>query len=219
LELNGGFNGWTRIPGMTTNVPPAVNDGNLAIGVPIMAVLAAPKDGQTYINTSLNDQPPTNPPANYWNLVNPSQFTTMAPAISIVSQGKYMYLAATCLNLSGPNSRVMLNQGNPYTPGSLVGWKSMSFDSNLSPAMAAANNRTVIVAANPDGALFYDWWDLNGPPHGWLPLGDPLRTSVAPAVALVDKGNYMFILARGTDGLLYLNQAIVGGSIIGWQLA
>jgi hypothetical protein len=112
----------------------------------------------------------------------------------------------------------MLNQGNPYTPDQLVGWNSMPFDSNLASAMAAANNRTVIVAVDPNGAIFYDWWDLGGGPHGWVPLGNDMQTTVAPAVALVDNGNYLFVYAQRLDGRLYLNQGNVGGAIVGWQL-
>ena len=94
----------------------------------------------------------------------------------------------------------MLNQGVPFIPGNLVGFQSMDFYSNLSPAMASANNRTVIVAADPDGAMSYNWWDLGGGGHGWVPLGDDVRTTAAPAVAVVDNGQYMFIIARGLDG-------------------
>jgi hypothetical protein len=140
----------------------------------------------------------------------------MAPALAVVGNASYMFLAATVTNFVGSNLRVVLNQGNPFTPDSLVGWEYMGFDSNLPPVMAAANNRTVILAVDPNGAIFYNWWDFGGGGHGWVPLGDSVRTKVAPAVALVDKGNYMFVVARGLNGELYINQAGVGGAIIGW---
>ncbi|GCE08466.1 hypothetical protein KDAU_57950 [Dictyobacter aurantiacus] len=216
-QPGGNFGAWTLIPGVSTNVSPAVSDGNLAVGYPIMAIVAAPPDDSTYINVDLVDQPISPPPPGYWKAVTPSLFTTMAPALTIVDQGRYMFLAVTAINFESANSRIIINQGNPYTPDQLVGWNSASFDSNLPPAMAAANNRTVIVAVDPSGAIFYDWWDLGGGPHGWVPMGDDVRTKVAPAVALVDDGKYMFVYAQGLDGRLYLNQANVGGSIIGWR--
>ncbi len=216
-QPDGTFEAWTLIPGALTNVSPAVSDGNLAVGYPIMAVVAAPPDDSTYINVNLLNQPPASPPPGYWNPIIPSLFTAMAPALTIVgNQGSYMFLAVTAVNFEGPNSRIMVNQGNPSTPDQLVGWGPASFDSNLPPAMAAANNRTVIVAVDPNGAIFYDWWDLGGGSHGWVPLGDDVRTKVAPAVALVDNGNYMFVYAQGLDGELHINQANVGGAIIGW---
>jgi hypothetical protein len=218
LQLPGGsFEPWTLIPGVVTNVSPAVSDGNLAQGIPIMAVIAASPDDSTYININLGDQPSSPPPPGYWQAVNPSLLTAMAPALTIVDQGRYMFLAITASNSEGPNGRVMVNQGDPVLPGNLVGWGSASFNSNLPPTMAAANNRTVILAVDPNGAIFYDWWDLGGGPHGWVSLGDNVRTKVAPAVALVDHGNYMFVYAQGLDGELYINQANVDGAIIGWH--
>lgn len=141
----------------------------------------------------------------------------MAPALAIVDQGLYMFLAVTVINLEGSNGRVVVYQGNPYTPDQPAAFGYANFDSNLPSAMAAANNRTVIVAVDPNGAIFYDWWDLGGGAHGWVPLGDNVKTNVPPAVALLDNGNYMFVYAQGLDGQLYINQANVGGSIIGWE--
>jgi hypothetical protein len=219
LQQPGGtFLPWTRIPGITTKVAPAVSDGNLAIGYPFMAVLSAPPDGVTYINVFLSDQPPNPPPPGYWGAVNPSPFTSMAPALALVDNGKYMFLAATVISFSGPNSHVVLYQGSPYRPDQLVS-SDAGFDSNVSPAMAAAHNRTVIVAVNPNGAMSYNWWDFGGGGHGWVSLGNNVTTKVAPAVSLVDEGKYMFIFAQGINGKHYLNQGNVGGSIVGWQPA
>jgi hypothetical protein len=181
-----------------------------------MAVLSAPPDGVTYINVFLTDQPPLPVPPGYWRAVTPTPWTTLAPALAIVDKGGYMFLAATSVNLSGPNLRLMLYQGNPYTPDQLsIGYAGI--DTNLSPAMASANDRTVIVAVDPSGTMFYNLWDFGGGAKGWISLGTNVKTNVAPAISLVARGNYMFIFAQGLDGKLYLNQGNVGGSIVGWQ--
>jgi hypothetical protein len=213
LQLpDGSFQPWVRIPGLATDVSLAANDGNGAIGYPIMAALAAPPDRLTYINPFLGDQPPP----GSWRPLDPSPITTLSPAISIVNQGKYMFLAVPVINLGGPNSRLILYQGSTLNPDQLSS-SYTGFDTNLSPAMAAAHNRTVIVAVDASGAIFYNWWDFGGGGHGWIPLGTNVKTSARPAVSLVDNGNYMFILATGEDGILYLNQGIVGGAIVGWE--
>lgn len=215
--LDGGFAPWTLIPGVFTNVSPAASDGNLAVDIPIIAALATPSDGSTYINVSPADPSPPSPPGD-WKAIIPTPLTTMAPALAIVGSGNYMFLAATVFSFVGPDSRLELYQGNPNTPDQIINIADMSFPSNLPPAMAAANNRTVIVAVDPTGAIFYNWWDLGGGGHGWVQLGGgaDIRTQVAPAVALVADGNYMFVNAQGLDGELYINQAIVGGTIYGW---
>lgn len=216
---DGSFGDWVQIPGLQTNVSPAVTDGNLAVGAPLMVALAAPPDDRLRINIFLGDQPPDpdKTPPYYWQDIEPFTLTTLAPAAAVSGfGGKYIFVATTSLNFGGPNNLVMLNQGVPFIPGNFVGFQSMDFYSNLSPAMASANNRTVIVAADPDGAMSYNWWDLGGGGHGWVPLGDDVRTTAAPAVAVVDKGQYMFIIARGLDGEMKINQGIVGGAIVGW---
>lgn len=38
----------------------------------------------------------------------------------------------------------------------------MNFRSGMSPVMASASNRTVIVAADETGEMFTDWWDFGG---------------------------------------------------------
>jgi hypothetical protein len=177
-----------------------------------MAAVAT--DGVTSINNFLSDQPPIPPPADYWQPLSPPPITALAPAIGIV-RGPYMFLAATAVSFVGPNNKIVLYQGSPVATDNLaIG--SMNFESNVSPAMASAHDRTVIVAVDPNGALFYNWWDFGGGGHGWVPLGNDVRTKVAPAVSLVDNGNYMFVFAQGLDGELFLNQAVVGGAIIGW---
>jgi len=210
---------WTLIPGLVTDLAPVVSDGNLAVGHPTMAAVA--KGGVTAINNYLGDQPQNPPPPNYWLPLRPPPITAFAPAIGIVrggAAGPYMFLAATVIDFAGPNGDIQFFQGSPFSTDNLsIG--GGGFESNISPAMASAHNRTVIVAVDPNGALCYNWWDFGGGGHGWVPLGDEVRTTVAPAISLVDNGNYMFVFAQGLDGELYINQANVGGTIIGWGRA
>jgi hypothetical protein len=219
LEIPGGrFSGWTEIPGLRTNVSTAMSDGNLAAGIPMMVALAPPPDYRLHINYLLNDQPPPPPgPPGYWQPI-ALTITSLAPVAALVDGGGYIFLATTSLNFAGgPHGTVMLHQGSPFDRDHFVTNQQMNFNSNVSPAMASANNRTVIVAADPDGIMFYNWWDFGGGGHGWIPLGDDVRTSVAPAVAVLDHGNYMFVVARGADNEIHLNQGQVGGTIVGWS--
>jgi hypothetical protein len=183
----------------------------------MMVALAAPPDYRLHINWFLNDQPPPPPgPPGYWQPIAPT-ITSLAPAAALVDGGDYIFLATTSFDFAGPASSVLLHQGSPSGRDHFVGNQQMGFSSNVSPAMASANNRTVIVAADPDGIMFYNWWDFGAGGHGWIPLGDDVRTSIAPAVALLDRGNYMFVVARGADNEIHLNQGIVGGEIVGWS--
>jgi hypothetical protein len=43
------------------------------------------------------------------------------------------------------------------------------------------------------------------------------RTDAGPAAALVDRGNYAFIMVKGLDNNIYLNQGGPGGSFVGWR--
>jgi hypothetical protein len=217
LEASGGFVDWSQIPGLQTNVSPAASDGNLAIGIPFVVALAAPPDDRLRINPFLITEPPDPPPPNYWQDIVPYTFTALAPAVALVDHGNYIFVATSSVNFAGPHDLVILNQGNPYNPSAFVGFQQMNFSSNVAPAMASANDRTVIVAVDPDGTMFYNWWDLGGGGHGWVPLGDDVRTEVAPTVAVVDNGQYMFVIARGSDNEMKVNQGTVGGAIIGWQ--
>ena len=119
------------------------------------------------------------------------------------------------MSTDGKNSKLQLVQGDPFAPEMTV--SDMNFQSGPSPSLAASNNRTVIVATDGNGEMFYDWWDFGGGGHGWVPLGAELKTQVSPAVALVDNGNYMFVLASDANGKILLNQGQVGGALVGWR--
>jgi hypothetical protein len=170
-DPDGQFNGWTRIPGLQTNVSPAATDGNLAIGAPMMVALATPPDDRLRINVFLADQPPEPPPPDYWQDIDPATLTSLAPAAAVVDNGSYIFVATTSLNFGGPNGLVLLNQGDPNTPGEFVGFEGLDMNSNLSPAMASARNRTVIRGGRPQWSdvlrLVGPWWGRT-----WV---DPIR--------------------------------------------
>jgi hypothetical protein len=87
----------------------------------------------------------------------------------------------------------------------------------LSPALTSSGRRTVAVSIATDGRIMYDWWDLGGGAHGWREVPGNGRTNAAAAAAAVSDGTYVFIVIKGLDGNVYLNQGTPGGSFVGWQ--
>ena len=74
-------------------------------------------------------------------------------------------------------------------------------------APGAAGEISVMVATSPDGRIFYNWWKLGEGGHGWVELEGDGRTDAAPAAALVgDNSSYLFVVIKGLNGQLYLNQ-------------
>jgi hypothetical protein len=205
--------GWVQIPAIVSSATPALSDGNLSSGIPIMVALSVPPDGQLRINTYLDAQPPAVPPPDYWRATTPPVKSSGAPAAALVNAGRYIFIAANISAGAGPLT-LQLIQGDPYVPKMTV--SNMNFQSGVSPAMASANNRTVIVATDKSGEMFYDWWDFGGGGHGWVSLGTAVKTQVPPAVALVDKGNYMFVMATDLNGQVRTFQGVVGGAEVGW---
>jgi hypothetical protein len=155
---------------------------------------------------------------NWWDLggsgvwwVMPSGCATnAAPAVSLVNNGSYVFILA-----KGIGGGLCLNQSS--LNGSWVGWHSMGFTTNLAPAAASWGNRSAAVVVATDGTLYYTWWDLGGGAQPFRPVPGGLHTDAAAAVALVDSGNYLFVLAKGPGGGLYLNQGSPGGAWVGWQ--
>jgi len=146
-----------------------------------------------------------------------AMLTDASPAVSLVGNGSYVFLLA-----KRTDGLLMINQGGlnsaPNSPGaSLVGWQSMGITTSAAPAAAAAGNRTAAVITEPDGRILYDWWDLGGGGHGFREVPGGGRTNAAPAVTLVANGTYMFVVVKGLDNQLWLNQGTPGGAFVGWQ--
>jgi hypothetical protein len=134
--------------------------------------------------------------------------------LSLVGNGTYVFVLAT-----GSNGLVYLDQATLLTGNSgfaYVGWQSLGIATAVAPAAASSGNRTAAVVISPDGRIMYDWWDLGGGGHGFLEVPGGGRTNAAAAVALVANGTYMFIVVKGLDNQLWLNQGTPGGAFVGW---
>jgi len=63
----------------------------------------------------------------------------------------------------------------------------------------------------------YDWWDLGGGANGWREVPGGGYTNPSPTASLVNDGTYAFVMIRGQDGNMYLNQGKPGGAWVGWK--
>jgi len=152
---------------------------------------------------------------NWWNLGQGAhgwsaldgRNTNAAPAAALVGR-KYLFVV-----IKGVDGTLYLNQGDVTKP--FIGWQPMGFQSALAPGAASSGNTTAVVAANKQGKLFYTWWTLGQGAQKWAELDGQRSTNVAPAAALV--GNYLFVVMKGLDGSLYINQGALGKEFVGWQ--
>lgn len=89
---------------------------------------------------------------------------------------------------------------------------------NVAPGAAGSGNTTAKVVTSPDGRILYDWWELGQGSQGFRELDGNGRTDAAPAAALVGpQHHYLFVVVKGLDGHLYLNQGELGKPFVGWQ--
>jgi hypothetical protein len=139
--------------------------------------------------------------------------TDAAPAPALVGpQHNYLFVI-----VKGLDGNLYLNQGELGKP--FVGWHtSMNFQTRVAPGAASAGDTTAVVATGVDGRIFYDWWELGQGGHGFRELDGNGRTDAAPAAALVGpQHNYLFVIVKGLDGNLYLNQGELGKPFVGWR--
>jgi hypothetical protein len=88
----------------------------------------------------------------------------------------------------------------------------------VAPGAASSGTVTAAVVLRSDGRVFYDWWELGQGGHGFTALDAGIRSDAAPAAALVGpQNNYLFVLVKGLDGNLYLNQGELGKPFVGWR--
>ena len=106
------------------------------------------------------------------------------------------------------------DEGGPGRFGLTVA--SPTLTTNLAPGACATGTLSVEVAANQQGHIFYNWWNLKQGARGWVELDGGEQTNAAPAAALVGS-KYLFVVIRGLDGFLYLNQGDVAKPFVGWQ--
>jgi hypothetical protein len=141
-----------------------------------------------------------------WSELNGGGQTHDDPAVSIAGNG-YIFAA-----IRGLDGTIQLNQGQVASP--FVGWQSMGFKSPYSPALTSYGLTTVAVASNSAGHVLYNFWQLGKGGGGWNDLGSSLTNS-KPAAALI--GSYLFVVIKGRDGQLYLNQGDLGKPFVGWH--
>jgi hypothetical protein len=149
--------------------------------------------------------------SNGWRAV-PDGLSDAAPAVSLVD-GDYFFF----YEKGQGNNGLLLNQGR--LGKSIVGWQGLGIASNVAPGAGSIGKRSYVVATRTDGRLFYDWWDLGGAGRGWREIPGGQLSNAQPAAALVDNGNYVFVMAKNTDGRLMLNQGkpAPADTWVGWM--
>jgi hypothetical protein len=126
--------------------------------------------------------------------------------------------AGTWQDLNTPSLQTILTQGVGSHPRVLDVMLEGSQQTSLAPGAAASGDTSAAVATSPDGRIFYTWWQLGQGGMGWRELDGGGRTDATPAAALVGADHdYLFVLVKGLDGNLYLNQGQLGSPFVGWQ--
>jgi hypothetical protein len=94
----------------------------------------------------------------------------------------------------------------------------VSVSTKVAPGVAASGNTTAEVITRTDGRILYTWWELGQGNQGFGEMEGDGRSDAAPAAALVGpQHNYLFVVVKGLDGNLYLNQGELGKPFVGWQ--
>lgn len=94
----------------------------------------------------------------------------------------------------------------------------VSVSTNVAPRAAASGNTTANIITRLDSRIFYTWWELGQGGRGYGEIEGGGRSDAAPAAALVgDQHNYLFVVVKGLDGNLYLNQGELGKPFVGWR--
>jgi hypothetical protein len=138
--------------------------------------------------------------------------TDTTPAVTLVGNG-HNYLFSI---IKGIDDYLYLNQGN--LGNRMVGWQRMNFQTGVAPSASCSGNISVVAATSKDGQIFYSWWELGKGGSEFIELMSEMRTDVSPAVALVGgEHNYLFVVIKGIDGNLYLNQGELGKPFVGWR--
>jgi hypothetical protein len=129
------------------------------------------------------------------------------PAAALVGNGSYLFVVAIDVN-----RQLWLNQGT--LGGAFNGWLPMHIYSNVPVAMAASDDRTVLVVTEPDNTVWYDWWNLGGGGHGLrqIPGG---ATYDPPAVGLM-YGTFICVVEHAPDGHAYSTRGLPGGPFTPW---
>ena len=163
-------------------------------------ILAADKNGRVFYNWWKTGQG-----GHGWKELEGGRQTDATPAGALV--GKYLFVM-----IKGLDKKIYLNQGD--IASKFNGWQNMGFASEVAPSAASSGNTAVAVAVKK-GRVYYNWWQLGQGGSGWKSLQNNITTDVAPAASLI--GGYLFVVIKGIDGNLYLNQGGLGKPFVGWQ--
>ncbi|MBV2153019.1 hypothetical protein [Kitasatospora sp. SUK 42] len=187
----------------TRLAPAATGSGNLT------AVAAVDANGAIYFTWW-----PLGQGANGFTELPGNGRTGTAPAVALVGpQHNYLYALVKGM---GDTADLYLNQG--VLGGNFTGWNDIAFATRTAPAITAADNTIAIVATDPNGHIFYSHWQQGGAGTPFVELNGDGQTDAAPAAALVGpQHNYLFVVVKGLDGNLYVNQGVLGGAFVGWN--
>jgi hypothetical protein len=198
-ELGKGFVGWQPLRFQSKLAPGATSSGNTS------ALVAVREDGGVFYD--------------WWKLGEGARgFVEIAgmrsdatPAAALVGpSNSYLFVI-----VKGLDGSLYLNQGE--LGSAFVGWQPLRFQTKLAPCAASSGNTTAIVAVRPDGHIVYDSWELGQGGRGFVEI-EGMQSEAAPACALVGSShNYLFVIAKGLDGKLHLNQGELGKGFVGWQ--
>jgi hypothetical protein len=135
--------------------------------------------------------------------------TDAAPAVALAGPvSDYLYVV-----VKGISGELFLNQGG--IGRRFTGWEDTGLRTNIAAAMASSGGTVALTGISPDGSLFYTWWDVGGAAAGVVELGG--QTGDAAAAALVGpQHNYLFVVARGLNGHLFVNQGELAGPFTGF---
>jgi hypothetical protein len=205
VDIGTWFTEWTPYSQLQTNLAPAATVSYHVNSLDASPVLVATTtDGHIFYNTSFHAHSSPG-----WVELDRNWRTDAAPAAALV--GSYLFVV-----VKGLDGQLYLNQGNLGKP--FVGWQPMGFTTNGAPGATSSRDTSVVVATSTDGRIFYNWWHLGGAGQ-WRELEGGGRTDATPAAALVGvDNNYLFVVIKGLDGQLYLNQGNLGKPFVGWQL-
>ena len=200
-ELGKTFVGWQAMNFQTNMSPGAASSGDTT------AVVAVSPDGRIFYTWWVLGEG-----GKAFTELDGGGHTDAAPAIALVGKD-HNYLFSVVKGLDG---NLYLNQGGL---GELqVGWQIINFQTRVAPCATSSGNISVIVAVSTDGRIFYSWWELGKAGSAFIELSGGGHTDVPPAASLVgNDSNYLFVVVKGLDGNLYLNQGELGKPFVGWQ--
>lgn len=132
--------------------------------------------------------------------------STFAPAITL--NGTYAFIVAR-----GVDGKLYLNQGE--VAKDFVGWQAMNFTASTAPSASSSATTSSVAATDHAGNVWYTWWQLGRAGNSWQDIGAPPAGASKPAISLVKQ--HLFVIVRGADNVLYINQGELGAKFVGWR--